>query len=150
MTEKHGAKISCPPDISFSTSKFGSSYKSTRISEAVVRRSIVDHPPGPVRLPDYKCRFLGPLRLKFSPRWPGVEYIIAARENNPKSPLHAAARPQCPALEDTRQSLSVRPLQSPTDQGRSRSDDLEKTSRQRWPSRSPRSTIRLISCPLAG
>lgn len=84
-----------------------------RATKALVSptRSSGDHPPGPVRLPDYKCRFFGPLRLKFSPRWLEVEYIIAARGNNRKSLLHAPPSmrlktyntPECPSFAITNQ-----------------------------------------------
>lgn len=128
ITEKHGDNVSYLSSIAIFTSKFGSSY-STRISEAVARRSIVDHPPGPVRLPDYKCRFLGPLRLKFSPRWPGVKYIIAARENNPEE-FNITHLRALNALQNRQRPLSVGPLRSqPSNRGRSRSEDFKETSR---------------------
>lgn len=58
--------------------------QNTRISEAVVRRSTVDHSPGPVRLPAYKCCSSGPFTSE--------NFSTLAGESNTSS---SAARVYC-------------------------------------------------------
>lgn len=94
--------LSC---ILFCTFKFWPSCKNTRISEAVIRRRSVDHSPGPVRLPDYKCRFPGPLRARFSPRWPEVVYIII--DEKPGFMIYFPRLRASNATEDTQHPSNV-------------------------------------------